>query len=415
MSVDNHFGLVASDKVSCITVDGGAMKEERDMGFIPTEETHDPRPTGKLFALRWKHEHLRSILLGAILVFAITIMFVSLLQREATKNITIIDNGITSVIRTQSSNVIGFLKEQDIQVGSHDRLSLLPTDSLEEGSQIVIDRALGVTVKADGKQEFAYTVEDTVGEVISAMNIKLSDHDRVTPELNSPLKEGMTVAVVRVRKEVTETKSPIAFKVVQQKSKDLEEGKQKVVTAGKNGLVMFKTERVYEDGKLVSQELLEKTVAEPAVQQIVAVGTKKKAEVVTLSYNGAPSSAEAKTVKLNGKKVKVKRMLSNVTLTAYSAGEASTGKSKGDSGYGITASGSTVTEGRTIAVDPKVIPIGWWVYIEGIGFRRAEDTGGAVKGKKIDVYYDSESHANKFGLKRGYTVYVIGPKKPSAD
>jgi 3D (Asp-Asp-Asp) domain-containing protein len=74
-----------------------------------------------------------------------------------------------------------------------------------------------------------------------------------------------------------------------------------------------------------------------------------------------------------------------------------------------------VKEGRTIAVDKNVIPIGWWVYIEGIGFRRAEDTGGAVKGNKIDVYYESSDYANKFGLKRGYTVYVIGPKKPSSE
>jgi 3D (Asp-Asp-Asp) domain-containing protein len=74
-----------------------------------------------------------------------------------------------------------------------------------------------------------------------------------------------------------------------------------------------------------------------------------------------------------------------------------------------------VKEGRTIAVDPNVIPLGWWVYIEGIGFRRAEDKGSAIKGKKIDIYYDSEAKAERFGKKKGYTVYVIGPSKPTAS
>lgn len=385
------------------------------MGVIPVEETHDPRPTGKLFALRWKHEHLRVILLGAILVFAITIMFMSLLQKAASKNITIIDNGVSSVLVTQTSNVTRFFEEQGIHVGPYDHLSMQPTDSLVEGSRIIIDRAVGVTVKADGKQAVTYTTEHTVEGVISSLNIALTAEDRITPALNSSLKEGMTVSVVRVRKEVKETKYPIAFKVVQQKNADMELGKQKIVTTGKNGLVVFKTQRVYEDGKLVSQAMVEKTVARPAVQQVVAIGTKKKSEVVTLTYKGPPSSAEAKLVKLNGQSVKVKRLLSNVILTAYSAGLASTGKSKGDTDFGVTSSGTVVHEGRTIAVDPRIIPIGWWVYIEGIGFRRAEDTGSAVKGKKIDVYYDSEKHANNFGLKRGYTVYVIGPVKPSAD
>ncbi|MFC4303341.1 G5 domain-containing protein [Cohnella boryungensis] len=385
------------------------------MGIIPVEGTHDQRPTGKLFALRWKHEHLRAALLGAILVFAVTIMFVSLLQKAATKNVTMVDGGITTVLKTKTSNVLGFLEEQNIFIGPYDRVSMNATDTLQEGSRLVIDRAVSVKIKADGREQIAYSTEDTVGGVIDSLNINLSEHDRISPASDKPLEEGMTVSVVRVRKEVTETKHPIAFKIVEKNNAELEEGNTKVISAGKNGLVVFKTERVYEDGKLVSQELIEKTVAQPAVQKVVAVGTKKKAEVVTLSYNGAPSAGEAKVVKLNGKSVKIKRMLSNVTLTAYSAGFASTGKSKGDVGYGVTSSGAIVKEGRTIAVDPKVIPIGWWVYIEGIGFRRAEDTGGAIKGKKIDVYYDSEAHVNKFGLKRGFTVYVIGPVKPSAD
>ncbi|QTH43004.1 DUF348 domain-containing protein [Cohnella sp. LGH] len=385
------------------------------MGAIPIQETHDPRPTGKLFALRWKHEHLRAALLAAILVFAISIMFISLLQKAAIKNITIIDNGVSKAISTKTSDVLGLLEEQGIYIGPNDHLSMAATASLEEGSRLIIDRAVGVMIKADGKQQVAYSSEDTVGGVIKALNLNLSENDRVVPELDSPLREGMTVSVVRVRKEVTETQRPIAFKVVEKKSEELEEGKTKVVTEGKQGMVVYKTEKVYENGKLVSQEMIEKTIAKPAVQQVVAIGTKKKAEVALASFSGPPTAGEAKVVKLNGKSVKVKRMLSNVTLTAYSAGFASTGKSKGDDGYGITRTGTTVKEGRTVAVDPKVIPLGWWVYIEGIGFRRAEDTGGAVKGKKIDVYFDSESHVNKFGLKRGYTVYVIGPVKPSAD
>jgi 3D (Asp-Asp-Asp) domain-containing protein len=74
-----------------------------------------------------------------------------------------------------------------------------------------------------------------------------------------------------------------------------------------------------------------------------------------------------------------------------------------------------VTEGRTIAVDPKVIPIGWWVYIEGIGLRRAEDIGSGVKGNKIDVYFDNLDYAKRFGLKRGYKVYIIGKDKPASS
>lgn len=97
------------------------------------------------------------------------------------------------------------------------------------------------------------------------------------------------------------------------------------------------------------------------------------------------------------------------TLTAYTAGPESTGKEPGDPGYGITASGTRVQDGRTIAVDPRKIPLGSRVYIEGIGYRVAEDTGGAIQGNRIDVYMSNLQDAIRFGVKKGVKVYVLAP------
>lgn len=91
------------------------------------------------------------------------------------------------------------------------------------------------------------------------------------------------------------------------------------------------------------------------------------------------------------------RDLGEFRLTSYCTCRKCSGK------YGAkTASGTTCTVDRTIAVDPRVIPLGSWVWIdvEGEGWKRfhAEDTGGAVKGNKIDVYIGT-NHSNCYQTK----------------
>lgn len=384
------------------------------MGWIPAQEPHVPRPTGWLIAAKWKHEHLRLILICAILSFAVAVMFNSLLQGASAKSVTVVDGGQTFIYQTRSSDVAGFLEEQNIHIGPFDRVSLSVAAPLQKDGLIVIERAKQFSIQADGKQQVKYTTERTVGDALTALNIPIGKEDRIIPAADAPIEEGGKVRIVRVRTETIETRTPIAFQVVQQRDASLEAGKEKVIRTGKQGVMVKKFERVFEDGKLVREQMVDKAVSQPAIQQLVAVGTKKKAAPATLVARQSVST-KGSILKLGGKTIAVEKLLNNVTLTAYSAGFASTGKRKGDAEYGITASGTRVQEGRTIAVDPRVIPMGWWVYIEGIGFRRAEDTGSAVKGRKIDIYYDSESRADRFGLKRGYTVYVIGPVKPTAD
>jgi 3D (Asp-Asp-Asp) domain-containing protein len=98
------------------------------------------------------------------------------------------------------------------------------------------------------------------------------------------------------------------------------------------------------------------------------------------------------------------------TLTAYTAGIESTGKTPSHPAYGITYSGYQAMEGRTIAVDPSIIPLGTTVYIDGIGVRTAEDTGSAIRGSRIDVFMDDVGEARQFGVKKNVKVYVLGER-----
>lgn len=69
-------------------------------------------------------------------------------------------------------------------------------------------------------------------------------------------------------------------------------------------------------------------------------------------------------------------------------------------GYGNrTATGVRARQGRTVAVDPKVMPYGTRIYIKGMGEFVAEDCGGGVKGKHIDIYFESHQETVKFGVK----------------
>lgn len=76
-------------------------------------------------------------------------------------------------------------------------------------------------------------------------------------------------------------------------------------------------------------------------------------------------------------------------------------------GVGQTASGAAPAEGRTIAVDSSIIPLGSRVYIEGYGTFIAEDTGSAIKNNKIDIFVSTHSRAEELGVQYA-NVYLLG-------
>ena len=79
------------------------------------------------------------------------------------------------------------------------------------------------------------------------------------------------------------------------------------------------------------------------------------------------------------------------------------------SGTGIAYDGTPAVPYKTIAVDPRVIPLQSQVYIPGIGQVRANDTGSAIKGKIIDIAMDSRKAAWNWG-RRNIEIYILDEK-----
>lgn len=102
--------------------------------------------------------------------------------------------------------------------------------------------------------------------------------------------------------------------------------------------------------------------------------------------------------------------LGEFRITHYCACKKCCGKGENDPWYGITATGTVATEGRTIAVDPEVIPYGSEVavfYDDGRICRYiAEDCGGAIDGLKVDVFIADHERAKELGVKSG-SVYLV--------
>lgn len=154
-----------------------------------------------------------------------------------------------------------------------------------------------------------------------------------------------------------------------------------------------------------------------------------KAKVTKPKVNKAkvtkPSRAKVSRAKVNRSKGKVVKATKatrphppgelsryervEVVATGYTAGYESTGKTASHPAYGITKSGVHVHRGiySTIAADPDVFPIGSILYIPGYGYGIVADTGSAIKGNRIDLYFDTVDDVYREWGKKATAVYVL--------
>lgn len=284
-------------------------------------------------------------------------------------------DGEEQKIWTTAETVADLLHDKDISVSERDSINVALDTEIQEGMEIVIDFAFPVVLNDGGNEQEVWTTSTTVADFLKQQGIELKEFDRVEPGLDQTIQEDTVINVVRVEKVTDVVEEPVDFAVVSKKDSSLTEGTKKIVQEGKKGRLQKKYEVVLENGKEVARTLISEEVLAEPTDQIVALGTKPKQEV----SRGASGS---------GKEF-------YVTATAYTA------SCNGCSG--ITATGLDLRanpNAKVIAVDPSVIPLGTKVYVEGYGYAVAADTGGSVKGKRIDVFFPTSSEAYRWGMKR---------------
>lgn len=307
------------------------------------------------------------------------------------KTIVVSIDGKEKKITTLSSTYKSALSNNNITVGPKDKAIPSLDSKVENGAKLSIKKALNVQVNVNGTQLTVQSAEDSVEKMLEKEGIGLKEFDKVSPSKDAALKDGLKVEVVRVAvKEVKEVKQ-IDYATVVKKDEDMDQGAKKTLQEGQPGEKEIVSKVVYENGKEISRKVVSETTKKQPVQKIVAMGT---LSVYTPSRGGQIIYKDSIRMR----------------ATAYTSSYADTGKEPGSSEFGITATGTVAKRNSnsysSVAVDPRVIPLGTKLYIEGYGYAVAEDTGGAIKGNRIDVYLNSSSEADNWGVK-WVNVYVL--------
>lgn len=297
---------------------------------------------------------------------------------SSVKTVTLDVDGVKRVVRTvRSQTVSELLRREGIAFSPDDVVKPGLDVRVDHSMEILVIRGKKVRVRDGGGEEREVTTHaQTVGEVLKELGLTLNEDDAVNPPVSTAVFPGQGIEIIRRSKQVVVAEQDIPFQTERQSTDQLFEGEEKVLSPGVKGLQRVTTTIFYENGKEVDRKE-ERTVLNPPVNRVVAVGTKPRRDLLA-SRGGGGSFATQRAL--------------TMVATAYTGG-------------GMTATGHAPVRG-TVAVDPSVIPLGTQLYIPGYGSAVADDVGGAIRGNRVDLYFPTEAEARAFG-RRTVTVYIV--------
>ena len=297
-------------------------------------------------------------------------------------------NGEITEITCHNNTVGNALSKAGIKLDEGDTLSCDKSVLLSDIDYIQISSINETVLSVPGH---VYTFPSTHGNAVDYA-LELSDRnglDILTPEerLEAEATPEPTPAPLTETTEYVTEYWDIDYSTEYTADDNMYEGESKTVRDGVKGQRQVEYVVKKLGDQILSKDVQKSTVIKEAVNKQVVYGTKKRATTA------------------KGKPLAYKSVLSNYNSTAYSAQEP--GNVWGyATAYGIRA------QAGVIAVDPKVIPLGTKVYVEGVGgnpdygYAIAADTGSAIKENIIDVYIESVKECYQWGRKK-VNIYIL--------
>lgn len=352
--------------------------EEREANVIALQENN----TGHKAAFGGKKRVGRSMLdprtmtgklaVGVLAVLLVAVAAFAYVLTE--KQVMLVDGDNVTEVATRANTVADLLEQEHIELAELDVVEPALDAGVDDGAEVVIKRAFNVSVTADFKTVAYPTQPQTVADFLAANSVTVGEYDWVSPAQDHMLAAGDSVVINRITYRTTQTKEKVAYKTERKEDASMNVGKKKVLQTGQAGEKTITNLVTYKDGVAIHKQELSRAVTTDPVNEVIAVGTRR-----AISRGG-------KTYEYT---------------TAY-AMRASAYTHTGSN----TASGTKPKAGFSVAVDPSVIPLGTLLYVDGYGYCKAEDTGGAIKGKRIDLFFDTEAECTDWGV-RTVRVYVL--------
>ena len=302
---------------------------------------------------------------------------------------TLHDDGIEAQLYATSRRVGDALWEAGVMVHGGDTLWPDPDTPLSPGMRVYLLRSHPLTILADDLTIRTRTQEGTIRDALAQIGIDLAGRDYCDPPPDSLVADNPLVHISRIAEDWIVESDTIPYEVVWQPDSDLELDLQRVDQSGQEGLRKRRYRITYENGSEVTRVLEDEWVAQDPLPRILVYGTKIVLRDIETEQG-------------------TKRYWRHMRILATSYTAATSGKTRDHPEFGITFMGWQARRG-IIAVDPRVIPLTTNMFVSGYGVGIAGDTGGKIKGRRIDLCYEEYDLVLWY---RWVDVYLLEPVPP---